>query len=419
VVNLVKAIVGSGVLSLPAAVAAYSSSRAAIGPAVLLLSLAAGLSAYCFALVARTCAATGSDSWAGAWEKTMGKRTAWLPSTLIVLKCFVACLAYTMVIGDAFSSIFGAAGAPAALSSRTGTILAFAACVLLPLSLLPSLDMLKYTSFLGVGGLVYTAVFMAMRAGAYSGDAPTALLGAVPAHLRPSMAAAPAGGALATLATPKVFVLVSVLATAFTAHYSAPRMFAELAPPAGEASGKAVAKVPRFCLVTGLGFGLSALLCAAVLSVGFGTFGGACSGLILNNYASTDPLAQLSRLAVGASIVCTYPIAFTGLRDGVFSLAAPDKASDPKLRLALTLGLISFITLCGILLTDLGIVAAVSGAVLASAVVYILPSIMWARVLAARVRAGTRGTKELYACRAVQVLGVIFGLVGVKVTLGG
>ena len=41
---------------------------------------------------------------------------------------------------------------------------------------------------------------------------------------------------------------------------------------------------------------------------GFLTFGGAADGYILNNYATTDSLAQLARLAIGGSIVTTYPL---------------------------------------------------------------------------------------------------------------
>lgn len=231
---------------------------------------------------------------------------------------------------------------PPLLSARTPTILGFASFFLLPLSLLPSLAALKYTSFAGLvraarrlaaspppapvralppplppplthtltltpppantassqGGLLYTLAFMALRLPAYA-DPTSALARAVPLRFQPAFEPPTAGlgalpAALATVATPKVraeggegwgaarasdsapprgraaiaaagsppnrsrlsrclrplpppppasaasapppppqvFVLLSVLATAFTAHYSAPRMFAEFAPAA-------------------------------------------------------------------------------------------------------------------------------------------------------------------------------------------
>ena len=84
-----------------------------------------------------------------------------------------------MVIGDSFSAIFAGAGLPAALASRTGAILFMTLLFTLPLSLLPNLEILQYTSFLGLGGLVYTAAFMVARVSAYAPG--SALTAAVPA----------------------------------------------------------------------------------------------------------------------------------------------------------------------------------------------------------------------------------------------
>ena len=56
--NLAKNIVGAGVLSLPAGVAAYSTAKGAAAPACGLIAVLGAVSAYCFALVGRACAAT-------------------------------------------------------------------------------------------------------------------------------------------------------------------------------------------------------------------------------------------------------------------------------------------------------------------------------------------------------------------------
>ena len=125
--NLVKSIVGSGVLSLPVGVAAFSSARTAIVPAIILLTLAGAVSGYCFSMVGRVCAATGSKSWTEAWSKSVGESTAWVPSALIGVLTLSVSLQYTMVIGDSFSSIFSAWGMPALIASRSGAILCLTA----------------------------------------------------------------------------------------------------------------------------------------------------------------------------------------------------------------------------------------------------------------------------------------------------
>ena len=58
--SLVKNIVGSGVLTLPGAVAAFSDEPKMIHPAAAIALIAGLMSAYCFALVGRTCALTGN-----------------------------------------------------------------------------------------------------------------------------------------------------------------------------------------------------------------------------------------------------------------------------------------------------------------------------------------------------------------------
>ena len=209
-INLVKGVIGSSVFALPAGVAAFASTRAALVPSFLLLGAVATLSGYTFWMIARVNEATDTDSFGGAWRATFGESTSWVPSAIIVAKCFASCLTYTMVIGDSFAPILGAAAAPAWLASRSGAILSILPLVVLPLCLLPSLSMLRYTSLFGVAALIYSAAFLVVRAAA----APP---------LAAAAATAAARSPLALAMTAKVFVLVSLLSTAFTAHYNAPR----------------------------------------------------------------------------------------------------------------------------------------------------------------------------------------------------
>ncbi|EOD34244.1 hypothetical protein EMIHUDRAFT_98651 [Emiliania huxleyi CCMP1516] len=356
--NLVKSIVGSGVLSLPVGLAAFSSSRAALVPALALLSVAGTVSGYCFSMVARVCAATDSSSWGEAWSKSarcqssrapVGEKSSWVPPALIGLLTLSVSIQYTMVIGDSFSSIFSARrpssllawGLPALLASRTGAIAALTAFGTLPLSLLPSLSALSFTSALGVAGLLYTAAFMVLRMSSYG----------------PGSALHAAAG----------------------------------------------------------GFALSAALTAVVMAAGFLTFGGACDGFILNNYAPTDRLAQLARVAIGSQIVFTYPFIHVGLRDSAQALLASVFGKAPA-RVPTTFGIFALTTAIAISLTNLGLIAAVTGALVSTSIGYVLPSLMLGQTLARRVRAGgaSRSDKlELLAARGITALGVALAGIGV------
>ena len=50
-------------------------------------------------LIGRVCAATGATSYGDAWAKTVGKRTAWLPTSSCTFKTFFACMIYSIIIG--------------------------------------------------------------------------------------------------------------------------------------------------------------------------------------------------------------------------------------------------------------------------------------------------------------------------------
>ncbi|CAM9607493.1 unnamed protein product, partial [Discosporangium mesarthrocarpum] len=136
--NLVKNVMGAGMLSLPSGVAAFSDGRNAIFPSAAAIAILGMLSAYTFSLIGRSCAESKADSYEQSWTRTVGERASWLPAGACVATCFAGCLAYTIIIGDSFSSLLGAVGAPTLVARRSTVIVALSALVLLPLSLLKS-----------------------------------------------------------------------------------------------------------------------------------------------------------------------------------------------------------------------------------------------------------------------------------------
>ena len=131
-----------------------------------------------------------------------------------------------------------------------------------------------------------------------------------------------------------MFVLISMLASAFLAHYNAPKFYSELQAPA-EGS-----KLNRFNFVVASGFLAAAVVMGSVMVGGFLTFGSASQGLILNSYATGDPLAFLARLGIGMSIIFSYPLNFVGLREGILSsLGKTEEGKKTSVHVALTLAL--------------------------------------------------------------------------------
>ena len=82
--NLVKSIVGAGVLSLPAGIAAFGNAPSAVLPAVALICIIGGFSAYGFSLIGRVCSFTGGQSYREAWSGSVGDETSWIPGEFIL-----------------------------------------------------------------------------------------------------------------------------------------------------------------------------------------------------------------------------------------------------------------------------------------------------------------------------------------------
>eukprot|EP00316_Scyphosphaera_apsteinii_P008303 CAMPEP_0119346798 /NCGR_PEP_ID=MMETSP1333-20130426/108191_1 /TAXON_ID=418940 /ORGANISM="Scyphosphaera apsteinii, Strain RCC1455" /LENGTH=452 /DNA_ID=CAMNT_0007359317 /DNA_START=187 /DNA_END=1545 /DNA_ORIENTATION=- len=371
IVNLAKNIVGSGVLALAGGVAAFSGSPIALLPAITILLFLGMCSGYSFAIIARVGEAVGADTYRDTWTKVFGERTALLPSVTVVFKTLVGGLCYAIILGDMAASISKLAGAPSLLLRPNVWIFIVSALILLPLCLLRDLSSLAFGSVVGTAGTLYTALFMALRGVDGSYRIGGKFHGAIAAASQPNFVAASAAAPVLNL---RIFVLVSMLATAFLAHYNAPKMYQDLAPPPDGSP-----KLPRFNLVVAGAFGLAALLCGSIMAGGFLTFGAASQGLILNNYATSDKLAFLARLGIGLSIIFSYPLNFVGLRDGVLGLFGWRKLAERRtdVHVLATLALMIGVNGAAFFLKDLGLVVAFGGAILGSALVYIFPALMF------------------------------------------
>lgn len=164
--NLIKACVGSGVLSLSSGVAAFGDVPAAILPASILMSTLGVLSAYSFYIIGKMCSQTNSLTISEAWGKSVGEDSTWAISLACFLTPLGAALSYSIILADVFKALSATVGINL---PRPVSILSMSTFVLYPLCSLQSLASLAPFSILGVVGILVTAVFMAVRAfgGAY------------------------------------------------------------------------------------------------------------------------------------------------------------------------------------------------------------------------------------------------------------
>ncbi len=402
IVNLAKNIIGGGMLALPAGLAAGAGTGYL--PAYLLLAFSAISSAYTFILVGRSVEATRSRSFKEAWSRTVGPGQAWVVDYAITALAFGICIVYACFVGDTFTSLLKGAGLPALISSREASILGVTLLVLFPLTLLRDLSALQYSSYVGIGAVFYTVVFIALRwyDGSYAKGGQ--LFEAIPAELRPRAASFGTWKLSAGTA-----ILFSMFSTSYMAHTNAVKFYNEL-------QGRSVG---RFTRVVGVAMGAATVIYLAVMTLGFETFGLASQGLVLNNYhVSRDVLATLGRVATAISIIGAHPLLFSGLRDSFLNILPPDVAAQPGAWLSSTVLLLAGATGVSLMCKDVGLIVSLVGSSLGAAIVYVFPPLMYLHLLRKRKDIPRSGA-EILLLHATILFGVVSGIFGTYVTLAG
>lgn len=267
-----------------------------------------------------------------------------------------------MILADTFRALFETTGLHL---TRSVSLLVVTLAAILPLCLLKNLKVLAPFSILGTIVFFLVAIVMGIRYydGSYNPDGGY-FIDDLPESHQPSFGTVGFAGAF----TPNALVLVCMLFEAYVAHYNAPRFYTELKDHT----------IPRFRTVVSYAFGTSTLMYVIITAFGFLTFGASCDGYILNNYSTRDYLATFCRVGIAVAIICTYPLAFIGYRDGVLDLITlpPEKQTSNNLNVV-TVVLLTIVTLIAMCVTDLGIVNAVGGGTLATAIVFVFPTLMY------------------------------------------
>lgn len=380
VFNLVQNMLGSGVLSIPAGIAAIGGERGLLIPSAVVVVALGALSSYTFYSVGQQCGNHGVSKYHEAWVKCVGQKSKAVVMTLAVAYSTLACLGYAIIIGDFFSAlarggIFGRyVESSKFFGDRRTWTLSFT-IMLYPLSALRDLSALAFTSLLGNLAMVYTAGFMVARYldGSYRPG------GRFYDHLplAPSFAK---GNAWKTYFSGVAsFVLMSQCATAFSPHNNAPAYY--------QASGRDNGK---FKLIVFLGYFFAILIQLAMMISGFLTFGSSSNGVILNSYAENDKLAAVARVLDGLSLVFAYPLMFQGLkapmREVINFILKRKRFSHirkflEKMRVTrnvmITTFFVAVITIISFLTDFAAFINAIRGAFCASTLVYILPPLMY------------------------------------------
>jgi len=310
------------------------------------------------------------------WEKEVGASSSWLISAAIFLTCFGTCLAYSIILGDTLSSLAQTFGISGLLATRRVNIVAISLLGVYPLSCLKSLAALAPVSLTGIVGILITCVVMTIRAlpgGMYSSTAAVNYLASLPPDLRPSF------GVTGLRSAKSLLVLSSMTATAFLVHMAGPEVYQTLQNPT----------LSRFGKLSAIGFGSTALISAYMMIVGFLTFGGACKGMILNNYSTLDVGATICRLLMGVSLLGSYAFLGNAMKKAWYEIFYKGKEISDKIHYRTSQFFIGILTSLALAVSDAGFVVSVTGALLGSALIYMIPSFIFLKSTRRRISEGS------------------------------
>jgi len=414
VFNIVKNLVGEGMLSLPAGVAAGTG----LGLAIVILTLFGLALGYTFSVMGRACNVTRTKTHKGCGEALSGPVFAQTMAVMCTLKTASTCLAYAIVLGDSYSRIlhFFCWRDPF-WTSRQVILLGITALILLPLVLQRDLSCLSYASCVGVAGEIFVVGVMSARYLDGSYASPHGLYwNSTRAVDHPEFSS----GTDVWHTSVMTFVLFGSMSTAFIAHYNAPKFYSQMRkdrhPLQQPLRGRGRATTSRFNIAVGIGFCFAWVIYLWVMSVGYLTFGEASEGLILNNYSEEDPWATAARVSIGFAVMFGFPLAFISLRDNTFSVFGLDEANGGVFY-AVTFALLALITAAACVLHDLGLVNSLGGAVFGACITLIFPGVL--AYLASRQKDGAKEFSKLEGSANLLLIGfgVVLLLVGSTVNV--
>lgn len=138
------------------------------------------------------------------------------------------------------------------------------------------------------------------------------------------------------------------------------------------------------------------------------------ASFILNNYSSRDPLAIVSRLAVGISTLTAYPIVFHGVRDGVFDvLEIPFAEQRREKSRQVTYVMLAVLTLTAIFISDLGLINAVGGGLVTTPIVFVFPTLMYKAAANMKLDGSSSEHRiEIGFASVLTLIGIFIGVVG-------
>uniref|UniRef100_A0A669BBQ8 Solute carrier family 38 member 6 n=1 Tax=Oreochromis niloticus TaxID=8128 RepID=A0A669BBQ8_ORENI len=357
VFNLMNAIMGSGILGL-----AYAMASTGIVGFCILLVLVSSLAAYSIHLLLKLCDQTAMSSY------------------LFILKSELPAAISSLLSADSTGNAWYEDGRL--------LLIIVTLCVVLPLSLLPKIGFLGYTSSLAFLFMLYFAVVVVVKKWSIPCPLPhniTSLSGAL--TVRTAFLSAVSAYAIPTMAF------------SFLCHTAVLPIYCELDRPT-----KA-----RMQKVTNIGISLSFLLYFISALFGYLTFYTHVESELLLSYDAylpRDIMVITVRLAILLSVLLTVPLIHFPARKAAILMLFGGRAFSWLIHIAATLTILCVVLILAIFVPDIRNVFGVVGSTTSSCLLFVFPGIFYLKIS----RQPLRSFDSVGAALLV-VFGVIMGVI--------
>lgn len=350
---------------------------------------------YFCLLIGKSCQMTQSTSYRECWERTVGIRGGLTVAVLNTLDPLLGIFANASILSQSLKLLLEGINV---YWSVVECLLVVTVVGILPLCLMKNLNALAPFSTVGMIAVLCALASMIVRYMDGSYEPGGIFFDDIPRHMKPSFGAE--NRPLSADAMP----FCAMVFTSFDMHYNTPRYYTELRN----------ATIPRFGQTVTYAFGLTAVVYFSIAIVGFLTFGEHSDTYILNNYSPKDPLATVSRLAIGLCALISYPLNYIGVRDNCLDILGIADRVDTTAKLnAFTICLLSILTLTSCFVTDLGLINSVGGGTTVTMVDFVFPALMFREGIRKFGRGNGGEQREVWVVMTLMVVGVVLGIIGV------
>lgn len=300
--NLVKTIIGGGILSLP-----FAFDKCGLALAVVFMVVSAVASTFTLYVIV-SCSRRGSAaSYEEVVRKALGQRAAVITVLLLVMLTFLTLVAYVIFIKDLVGSLGARYLFARALTiGEQNGLTVVCVALISPFLFVRSMDALRFTSIFSLIAVVVLAIAITVRAvqsldsdaapQAFGQDAITGTVKLLPSSWKDPVYAFP------------------IISVSFLCHFNVLPVYSELHKPTRKRLKRIVASTMFSTWVFYMIVGIMGYLFAYRMPM-------SVQGDILNNFSDDDKLMNLGRFGLLVTIMLSLPIICQPCRNNLTRLA--------------------------------------------------------------------------------------------------